>query len=265
MNRLFNALNSIKARLYGVLGIDAAPPIPPELSSQYPSLDTRTVTVFVSSTLLLVVFYLYGRTSAFYSYFEEPLLRLVHLDSFPHSSLLGFLYWGIASVSIRIGIPSLIILFFFRDPLRDYGYRLPEKGHWIIYAILYLFMVPIIFIASNSASFHLKYPFYGGAGDSWTQFLLYESAYVLQFFAVEAFFRGFVLFGLFKKLGYNAIFIMTIPYCMIHFGKPPAEVFGSIIAGIALGYLALESKSWLPGAWLHAAVGLTMDSLALMR
>ena len=75
---------------------------------------------------------------------------------------------------------------------------------------------------------------------------------------------GFLVFALFKRFGYYAVPIMTIPYCMIHFDKPAAEVFGAIVAGMALGYLALRSKSWLPGAVLHWAVGISMGVRATL-
>jgi membrane protease YdiL (CAAX protease family) len=52
---------------------------------------------------------------------------------------------------------------------------------------------------------------------------------------------------------------------MIHFGKPVAETFGAIIAGLALGYLAMKSRSWVYGACLHWGVGITMDLLAVLQ
>ena len=74
-----------------------------------------------------------------------------------------------------------------------------------------------------------------------------------------------MLFALFKRFGYYSVMIMVIPYCMIHFGKPVAETFGAIIAGVALGYLALKSKSWFYGGLLHWSVGITMDIMAIMQ
>ena len=35
--------------------------------------------------------------------------------------------------------------------------------------------------------------------------------------------------------------------------------------GLALGYLALKSKSWVGGALLHWSVGITMDLLAIFH
>ncbi|MEL7029055.1 MAG: CPBP family intramembrane glutamic endopeptidase, partial [Pseudomonadota bacterium] len=68
-----------------------------------------------------------------------------------------------------------------------------------------------------------------------------------------------------RAFGYYAIAIMTIPYAMIHFGKPMGETFGAIVAGYALGYLALKTRSVAPGIFLHCGVALTMDLLVMVR
>ena len=66
-------------------------------------------------------------------------------------------------------------------------------------------------------------------------------------------------------MGSLAIFVMVVPYATVHFTKPFAECMGSIIAGIALGTIALRTRSIWGGAALHATVGLSMDLLALAR
>jgi membrane protease YdiL (CAAX protease family) len=123
----------------------------------------------------------------------------------------------------------------------------------------------VLVVVSTMESFQQKYPFYDHATDSLVHFVAYEVAYGIQFFSLEAFFRGFLVFALFKKFGYYAVVIMTVPYCMIHFGKPPAETLGAIVAGLILGYLAVQSRSWIPGAFLHWGVGLTMDVLVVFQ
>jgi membrane protease YdiL (CAAX protease family) len=56
---------------------------------------------------------------------------------------------------------------------------------------------------------------------------------------------------------------MTVPYCMIHFGKPMAETFAAIAAGIILGLMSLKTRSIWFGACLHVAVAMSMDFLSL--
>lgn len=74
-----------------------------------------------------------------------------------------------------------------------------------------------------------------------------------------------MVFGLEKNFGIYSIFISTIPYCMIHFGKPFPETIGAVIAGIVLGYLSLKSRSVIPGFILHCTVGVGMDLAALWQ
>ena len=108
-----------------------------------------------------------------------------------------------------------------------------------------------LFGAWALGSFQRKYPFYAGAVAGGWHFWGFQLFYGLQFLGVEAFFRGFLLFGLYPRLGWNAVPVMVIPYVMIHFGKPMPETFAAIVAGSLLGYLALRSRSFLWGALLH--------------
>lgn len=89
--------------------------------------------------------------------------------------------------------------------------------------------------------------------------------YFAQFAALEFFFRGYMVHGLKPRLGWLAVFVMIIPYCMIHFEKPALESLAAIIAGAALGLLSYRYKSIWLGVALHCSVALTMDLMALWR
>jgi membrane protease YdiL (CAAX protease family) len=69
--------------------------------------------------------------------------------------------------------------------------------------------------------------------------------------------------GLRRSLGSNAIFIMVLPYCMIHYGKPLPETLGAIIAGVVLGTLAMRTRSIWGGVMIHVGVATMMDALAV--
>jgi membrane protease YdiL (CAAX protease family) len=64
-------------------------------------------------------------------------------------------------------------------------------------------------------------------------------------------------------LGIYSIFAMTVPYCMIHFGKPPAETLAAIGAGIFLGWLSYRNGNIWLGLLLHCTVAFSMDVMAL--
>ena len=89
--------------------------------------------------------------------------------------------------------------------------------------------------------------------------------YAASFLALEFFFRGFILFSLKRVMGSYAIFVMIVPYCMIHFHKPVAEVVGAIFAGIVLGTLAMATRSIWFGVLIHISVAVSMDLLAIMH
>jgi membrane protease YdiL (CAAX protease family) len=123
-------------------------------------------------------------------------------------------------------------------------------------------MFPFVYFASTQQAFLTRYPFVAEARTDFTVLLKWEAVYLLQFFALESFFRGYLVFTLERAVKWNAIFIMAVPYMMIHFHKPAMECFGALIAGVVLGALALRFRSWYGGAILHCLVAVTMDGLA---
>jgi membrane protease YdiL (CAAX protease family) len=118
-------------------------------------------------------------------------------------------------------------------------------------------------MASHTPSFRHTYPFYRLANRSQFDLWTWEALYAAQFVSLEFFFRGFILQGLRRALGSNAIFVMIVPYCMIHYGKPLPETLGAIGAGLILGTLAMRTKSIWGGVLIHIGVAMTMDVLAL--
>jgi len=230
-----------------------------------PSLDWRTNVVFISGTILLTLFFYYGRGAAYRRFgIGGRLHTWLGPEYQEYFELLPYLYWGAASLVLRVIVPALLILFVFRHKLAEYGFtfRGTLKSS-PIYIGLYLFMLPFLIWASTWGSFQRAYPFYDNAALGGWHFWLFEFAYALQFVGVECFFRGFLTFALFRKFGYHALLIVTIPYVMIHFNKPIAETIGALIAGVVLSYLALRSKTVVPGIILHVAIAITMDVLAI--
>ena len=124
-------------------------------------------------------------------------------------------------------------------------------------------MLPLVFLVSDSPHFLKTYPLLKTAGESWFTLGVWELSYAAQFVALEFFFRGFLLFGAVRLLGPWVIPIMCLPYMMIHFTKPEIECIGSIIAGVALGIVALRTRAIFAGMALHIAVAWSMDLLAL--
>jgi membrane protease YdiL (CAAX protease family) len=172
-------------------------------------------------------------------------------------------YWVGCRVLCYFLLPAMIIVVS-GGRLIDCGLLIRGVGRNApLYGGLYAAMLPLIIAVSFTKAFQDYYPFYEYAGDSWRGLLLWESMYAVQFVVLEFFFRGFLLFSLARYIGVYAVFVMVIPYCMVHFGKPFAEVLAAIPAGVLLGCLALKTRSIWLGAGLHIAVAWTMDALAL--
>ncbi|MBC7900875.1 MAG: CPBP family intramembrane metalloprotease [Saprospiraceae bacterium] len=176
-------------------------------------------------------------------------------------------YWVVVVTIFYFVIPAAVIKLSYRENLGDYGLRLSiEKGFWKLFALCSVVILPLVYWMSLTSSFAAKYPFfqvYNGDPYLSSAFFVWESIYFAQFFGLEFFFRGFLVHSLKPAFGIYSIFIMTVPYCMIHFGKPPAETFAAIFAGVFLGWLSLKNGSIWLGLALHCTVAFTMDVFAL--
>lgn len=170
----------------------------------------------------------------------------------------------VATCVVYLVLPALIVRFGQREKLASIGYDL--RGfvrHAWVYLAGYVLMLPLLFAAARRPDFAGLYPFVHEARASWGAFWTWEAFYMLQFLSLEAFFRGYLLMTLERRFGWTAIFVMVVPYCMIHYHKPWLEAYAAIAAGVALGALALRFRSFYGGALLHGLVALTMDLLAV--
>lgn len=187
-------------------------------------------------------------------------------NSHPDADLWDLVYWGISVSAFYLVIPVLVIKLLFRQSVAMYGLKI--KGmflEWKAYLAMAIVMFPIIVAVSFSSEFVNTYPFHRFSDDDklFPQFLIWETVYILQFFALEFFFRGFLVLGFKPYMGWYSVLLMTLPYCMIHFNKPLPECVGSIFAGLILGAMSYRTGSVWLGAALHVFVALSMDLLSL--
>ncbi len=164
-------------------------------------------------------------------------------------------------------LPALYIGYSRRLSFKKTGFTLSNLSFRTLknYALLYLLMLPVIYGVSKNPDFLHKYPFYKPQpGEPLTDyFIFWEILYFIQFIGVEFFFRGFLIHATKHRFGMYSVFVSILPYVMIHFGKPLPETIGAIGAGFILGMLSYKSGSVIPGIFLHYAVAVTMDILAL--
>jgi len=219
----------------------------------------------------------FGLTCIFYLKQQdriEALLRGTSLESFgqwiansPDNNLPALLWWVAVVTVFYFVIPAAIIKLAWKENLTDFGLKFTsDAGFGKLLLTCIAVMLPLTYLMSLTAGFAAKYPFlqiYNGEPYIGRTLLIWELVYFIQFFGLEFFFRGFLVHTLKRSLGLYSIFVMTVPYCMIHFGKPPAETISAIIAGIFLGWLSYRNGSIWLGLILHCTVAFSMDILAL--
>jgi uncharacterized protein len=190
------------------------------------------------------------------------------LDALAPGGIDRWTYWALACFLSYTVLPALLIRLVFRERLADYGVKLRGAftDGWV-YLVMLAVVGPLVWVASHNPQFQEHYPFYQlPRGEPlWPNFWRWEFVYGLQFVGVEFFFRGFLVFGLKRRFGAYAIVVMTVPYCMIHFGKPLPETLASIIAGLALGFMSLRTRSIVLGVAIHMTVALSMDFASMWQ
>ncbi len=228
--------------------------------THYP-LDWRPIVILIVSALSLTLQEYYGDRDVFAIMFpKNPAVPWVKSNH----ELLLFGWWSGWRFVGYVVIPTVVILLLPGERFRDYGFSVKgfSKHVWI-YVALYLAVLPLVVLVSFTRPFQATYPFYKMANRSTWDFVSWELMYALQFLSLEFFFRGFLLHGLKRAIGAHAIWVMCVPYCMIHFGKPLPETLGAIFAGLILGTLALRTRSIWCGVLIHISVAVTMDLLAM--
>lgn len=195
---------------------------------------------------------------------KNHLARVLRATEFER--LIGYAWWTFWHVIGYVVIPFFVIRFLLRERFLDMGWRWNDTHqHWFGYVLL---LTPILFfivLVSQGEDFVNHYPFYKLTGRSWFDFIAWEILYLTQFVCLEFFFRGFFLNALRPAIGANAVWVMCVPYLMIHFPKLWLEATGAILFGLFLGILALRSRSIWGGFFVHAGVAVGMDLASMIQ
>jgi len=81
----------------------------------------------------------------------------------------------------------------------------------------------------------------------------------ISIFAWEFFFRGYLLLGLSKTIGFWwANGIQTVLFAIIHIGKPLPEAYSTLISGLLFGWLAYRTKSFFYPFIVHASLNIVL-------
>lgn len=209
--------------------------------------DLETAFIIVWSSFVLLVSLYIGRPKFIWN--QEPFLGKL--------LFLGAIY----------GLSPFLPFFLFRNKPRDYGLSLGNLKVWPRDVLFYFaVMVVILLVSFKFSRLKITYPLYYKAKFGADHFLIYQAVQLFHMMGWEFFFRGFMLFGLSKKMDSRlSVLIQTIPFALMHYRKPPLEAYGSIFAGIFQGLIGLQAGSFLPCAILHWLVAFAADVIGIIR
>ena len=212
--------------------------------------------------LLLLVYEYYGWQIPF----MRMALQYAWLTDYPQNNMkfIAQAYTSASFVLLFVIIPVLFSRLYPIDGPNPFSFRPALLKEFVpSYLPLILLMTPVLWIACGKDSFNRFYPLY--KPDTLHLLVAYETIYMVQFVAVEYLFRGFLLFRMEKAAPGYGVWVMVIPYALIHIHKPFPEAIASIFAGVVLGFLALKSRSIWPGVIVHCYVAISTDLFSLIR
>lgn len=226
----------------------------------FPGMGLRPLWLSSLATLAMVVYSYHGSGPDVPEWFIE---RSTALFDVPHRSFHEHLWAHASAVVVLMLVPLAACYWLEGWSPRDLGFRVRGTGRETLIVLgLWAVMIPLVWLVHDTPSFAATYPRFAPAEHDMRLYFLYEGLYLVKWIAWEFFFRGFMLFGFGKDFLHRAVLVSTIPFVIMHFGKPEAETAGALIAGLVLCYLALKSKSIWPGVLLHWLVASTMDFFA---
>jgi membrane protease YdiL (CAAX protease family) len=217
--------------------------------------NKKSTLILLSTPVILTTFKYFGTKNFYLNHLAQTFVL------YGDRELTSALYTFLASLILLGGIPALIIKFVFHEPLSIYGAQIGDLRFGVK---SFLFLAPVMialsYLSSPIEPFRLEYPLYKGASSSPWIFSAYAFSTLIFYLGWEFFFRGYMQFGLQKTFGgWNAILVQTLASCLLHIGKPVAEIYGSILGGIVWGIMAGHGNSLLFVILLHWLLGVTLD------
>jgi len=227
-------------------------------------LKSKESVIAISSLIFMTLYVYHGMPNFFYTYLAPVFGELV-ID--PFTDFISRIYQCMFVFIFFFIIPALIVKFKYKENLIDFGFQKGDSYFGVRFLLIAVPVVlPFIYISSFQQDFQQEYPLPLLARENMKYLLIWECFYFFYYIGWEFLFRGYLLFGMEKKIGaYWAILFQTLPSTIIHIGKPEGETFSAIIAGIVFGAVALRTRSIIYPLMLHYIVGISMDVFSVVN
>ena len=149
---------------------------------------------------------------------------------------------------LELIVPVAVIVLFWRENPRLYGLRLGDwrRGLPITVAGIAA-MAIVIWLVGRLPDFRAYYTDSIAGRPMWR--LIIDTG--VDLFAWEFFCRGWLMWGLGRKYGTDAIWLQVIPFALMHVWKPQIEQLSTVLGGAFYGILAWRTRSILYGWLLH--------------
>ncbi|MFK7986962.1 MAG: CPBP family glutamic-type intramembrane protease [Sandaracinaceae bacterium] len=226
----------------------------------FPGMGFRPLYLTAAAAWLMVLYHHHGGGSDAPDWFLDGSAQLFGVDDVQFNHHI----WSHFTAVVLLMITPLVLCFVMeRWTPRDLGFRIKGTGVEILVVLgLWLFMIPLVWLVHDWGNFPRVYPRLEATRNDMQLFFLFEGLYLVKWIAWEFFFRGFMLFGFGKDFLRRSVLISTIPFTLMHYGKPELEMASAMIAGPILCFLALRGRSIWPGVLLHWLVAGTMNFMA---
>jgi uncharacterized protein len=174
--------------------------------------------------------------------------------------------WAFVAPVVVLALPALALSSLPpRERLAESGLGL---GDWRFglkaAAAIAPFLLAASFFAARLPAYRVEYPYWPGAGSSGLRFAAHAGLYLVYYAGYEAYFRGFLQFGLRRRLGdLDAVLVQTLATTLVHIGKPMGELMGAIPAGLVWGAVAFRAGSIWPVVLTHWLLGASLDFFIL--
>lgn len=234
-----------------------------QFKSYLSEFNSRESFIAISSLVFMTLYVYHGGPNFYYllsSNFGELMIDSeTDFHSRIYQSLFVFLFFFL--------IPAIILKFRFKENLADSGLQWGDKNFGLKFLLVAIPVVlPFVYISSFQQDFQHEYPLPLLARENIKYLILWDFVYLFYYIGWEFLFRGYMLFGLEKKIGaYWAILFQTLPSTIIHIGKPEGETVSAIVAGVLFGALALRTRSIIYPLILHYIVGVSMDVFSVIN
>ncbi len=156
-----------------------------------------------------------------------------------------------------LAVPLFVIVVIFRESPAEYGFRLGDWKAGLVLTVVSILGITL-FLPSVARLKDFR-AYYSPAAKQVLPLLVETSAEMIGW---EFFFRGFLLFALYRVVGPYAILLQAVPFALAHIGKPELETLSCIFGGSIFGYIAWRTNSFLYPFLIHTYMATMVVLLA---